>query len=110
MSIYQQDLCKIRTITALIRLNKNQNEWLACLSNAKKQCETLAQTFSSHGYNVQSACLINNPFGEYLNTENVQTAQNDLHTLTQLLNKINQNSTMRLCFAIYEAQTAHEIG
>ncbi|MDO4434019.1 MAG: DUF711 family protein [Alysiella sp.] len=109
MSVHDKNLCRVRTITAFIHLNHNQDEWLAVLSAAKAECEKLAHALQKIGYTVQSLRLVSNPFGEYLNTQNTETAQNDLHKLTQILNQINANSTMRLRFAIGEAQNAHEI-
>lgn len=109
MTNYSKSLCKIRTITAFISLSSDKNQWFNSLSIAKKQCETLANALTKTGYIIQSLRLVTNPFGEYLNTTNIATAKQDLTYLTDILAQINQNSPIRLRFAIGEATTVHEI-
>ena len=52
--------------------------------------------------------MITNPFGEYLDLTNLQTAKADLQYLTELLNKFNE-SGIRLRFAIGAARNKEEI-
>ena len=60
------------------------------------------------GYTLQSIRVITNPFGEYLDLTNLQTAKADLQYLTELLNKFNENG-IRLRFAIGAARNKEEI-
>ncbi|NQZ33509.1 MAG: DUF711 family protein [Oceanospirillaceae bacterium] len=110
MSNYtQQDLCKIRTITTFLSLDRNQQNWPQRINSAANFCQQLSETFAAHGYSVQSIRIVTNPFGEYINTQSLATARADLEYLSTLINAGNHSAT-RVRFAIGEAKTAHEIG
>lgn len=90
-------------------LSADSNQWFEQLAQGKRQCDTLADALQQSGYTVQSLRLVTNPFGEYLNTTNSDTATQGLASITQHLATLNQDSRMRIRFAIGEARTAHEI-
>jgi uncharacterized protein (UPF0210 family) len=48
------------------------------------------------------------PFGEYLNTKNIESARDDLGYISSILKNL-KTSGIRIRFAIGEAQTSHEI-
>ncbi|TEW55273.1 DUF711 family protein [Psychromonas sp. RZ22] len=104
----EKDLCKVRTITTFLRLDFDQSQWPKLIRKANDFCQSLAQDLKQHGYTVQSVRLVTNPFAEYIDTSNLQTAQNDMRTLKTLLNN-GQQSGLRLRFAIGEASTAHQL-
>jgi uncharacterized protein (UPF0210 family) len=68
----------------------------------------LSNELQKNNYIVQSIRIVTNAFGEYLNTECLESAQADLTFLTKLLNTINTGE-LRLRFAIGEAKTPQEI-
>lgn len=108
MSYKNKELCKIRTITTFISLDKNRDSWKKEIENASSFCTELSKRFYEDGYIVQSVRVVTNSFGEYLNTESYETAKSDLQYISELLEKSNQ-SGLRLRFAIGEAKTKHEI-
>jgi len=101
-------LCKIRTITTFISLDENKGDWNDKIKEASSFCLTLSDEFKTKGYTVQSIRIVTNPFGEYLNTDNLETASDDLSYLNSLL-KASNNSGMRIRFAIGEARSKKEI-
>jgi uncharacterized protein (UPF0210 family) len=107
MNLHDKSLCKIRTITTFITLNKSAHDWRAQISKATHFCHGLAARFTTQGYTVQSIRIVTNPFGEYLDTRSVATARSGLQSLTQILSE--DESDLRIRFAIGEARTAHEI-
>lgn len=108
MSFKDKTLCKIRTITTFLTLTNDRSQWKQKISLAKQFCDELSQNFSAQGYTVQTIRIVTNPFGEYLNTDNLSTTKNDLAYLSQLLGS-SDTSTPRIRFAIGEAKTHHEI-
>ena len=108
MNFKDKTLCKIRTITTFLSLTKDKTKWKDRLILAQQYCNELSQVFSAKDYTVQSIRIVTNPFGEYLNTESLKTAKNDLAYLSQLLNTSGA-SAPRVRFAIGEARTEHEI-
>ena len=106
--ILDKALCKVRTITTFIHLDFDQSQWPSLIKNANDFCQSLADDFKEKGYTVQSIRIVTNAFAEYIDTTNLQTAQQDLRTLNTLLNN-NQQSGLRLRFAIGEATTAHQL-
>ena len=101
-------LCKIRTITTFLSLDKHRESWDKRISSAAIFCQQLSDTFAEHGYCVQSIRVVTNPFGEYLNTESLAAARADLSYIRTLINAGKQSNT-RIRFAIGEAKTAGEI-
>ena len=107
-TVKNKDLCKIRTITTFLSLSKDKTQWKEKILQASRFCAELSETFIKNAYTVQSVRIVTNPFGEYLNTENLETAKDDLQTLSDYLNA-PELSNIRVRFAIGEAKTAYEI-
>lgn len=107
-SLNNKDLCKIRTITTFITLSADSDRWKDSIRQASDFCAHLSNIFQTKGYTVQSNRIVTNPFGEYLNTQNLETARKDLSYLNQVINSM-ASSEMRIRFAIGEAKTEHEI-
>lgn len=103
-----KDLCKIRTITLFISLTNNKNTWLGKIIDAANFAGSLAQTFKTKGYTIQSLRIVTNPFGEYLNTSTLDSAIEDMNFLSSLL-KSDSMPKYRIRFAIGEAKTSQEI-
>jgi uncharacterized protein (UPF0210 family) len=108
MSYKNKALCKVRTITTFICLGQNKEAWEKEILKASQFCADLSQDFQKHGYTVQSVRIVTNPFGEYLTTDSVEGAINDLAYLSDLLNA-SDTSGVRVRFAIGEARTKREI-
>jgi uncharacterized protein (UPF0210 family) len=102
------ELCKIRTITTFLSLDNNRECWNEKIAEAYNFCVNLTEEFNNNKYIVQSIRIVTNPFGEYLNTDSLETARCDLSYLSNLLNSSN-TSGMRIRFAIGEARTKEEI-
>ncbi|MCP4158892.1 MAG: DUF711 family protein [Deltaproteobacteria bacterium] len=101
-------LCKIRTITTFISLSTDRKSWKQQIQKASNFCADLTRIFQEHGYIVQTNRIVTNPFGEYLNTDSLETAREDLSYLNNLLQNL-ESSKIRIRFAIGEARTTHEI-
>lgn len=102
-------LVRVRTVTAFINLPSDPQQWQQVLSQAKRQCDRLADALERDaGYAVQSIRLVSNPFGEYLDTRSIASAQQGLASITALLSQIN-TGTRRIRFAIGEARSSEEI-
>ncbi len=108
MNFQDKNLCKIRTITTFLVLDKNSALWEKEIRSASDFCLNLALRFSQQDYQVQSIRIVTNAFAEYLDTTNLQTAKEDLKFIRSLLNAIKSDG-LRIRFAIGEAKTAHEI-
>lgn len=100
-------LCKIRTITTFLSLDKNKENWQTRIQDASNFCIQLTKIFNKHNYDVQSIRIVTNPFGEYLDTSSLSNAKKDLSYLSDLLTSSNTDTRVR--FAIGEAKTPHEI-
>lgn len=108
MKYKSKELCRIRTITSFLVLNKDRAEWKSSISSAAEFCSDLSRKFFEDGYVVQSIRIVTNPFGEYLNTESIEAAKTDLAFISHLLNA-SDTSNLRVRFAIGEARTKEEI-
>jgi len=108
MKYQDKTLCKLRTITTFLVLDKNRDNWQQAIRKASDFCLRLATKFSQQTYQVQSIRIVTNAFSEYIDTTNLQTAKNDLQFIRTLLNAIESDG-LRIRFAIGEAKTAHEI-
>ena len=108
MTYKDKTLCKIRTITTFISLDKNKATWKDEIKQASQFCLNLTSKFSVKGYTVQSIRIVTNPFGEYLNTQNLESARTDLSYLSALLTE-SSDLGMRVRFAIGEARSKEEI-
>ncbi|PKF63632.1 DUF711 domain-containing protein [Psychromonas sp. psych-6C06] len=108
MNFHHKALCKLRTITTFLVLDKNRENWKKEIQKASEFCLTLANKFANQNYQVQSIRIVTNPFADYLNTTNHETARADLQFIRDLLTSINSDG-LRIRFAIGEAKTLHEI-
>lgn len=108
MSYTNKELCRIRTITTFLSLDKKRATWKQEVLKASKFCSQISKEFQESGYIVQSVRIVTNPFGEYLNTDSLESARNDLACLRDLLNSSDM-SGIRVRFAIGEARTEDEI-
>jgi len=108
MNFHDKALCKLRTITTFLVLDKNRALWKQEILKASDFCLHLAAKFSQNNYQVQSIRIVTNAFAEYLDTTNIETAKKDLQFIRSLLNEI-QSDGLRIRFAIGEAKTEHEI-
>jgi uncharacterized protein (UPF0210 family) len=106
--LMKKDLCRLRTITTFIVLEKDVTTWEKTLSRAGEFCRNLSAKFQEQGYAVQSVRMVTNPFGQYLDTRSVDTAKAGLAVLTRLLNGPDMPD-VRIRFAIGEAKTREEI-
>ena len=108
MNFHDTNLCKLRTITTFLVLEKNRQSWQQEIQKASDFCLSLANNFAQKNYQVQSIRIVTNAFGEYLDTTNLASAKKDLQFIRSLLNEIKSDG-LRIRFAIGEAQTVHEI-
>lgn len=108
MNLKNPDLCRVRTITAFTRLDKDPQMWQQQLTEAKSQCDGLAQKLQQQGYIVQSLRIVTNPFAEYLDMQDISRAKAGLQQIKSILADLNQNG-LRIRFAIGEAKTATEL-
>lgn len=108
MNYRDKSLCRVRTVTLFLSLNKDRTSWNTALQCAKQEFDLLVPALQQKGYEVQSIRIVTNPFGEYLDLTDMDTAKADLAYLKQLLLQLN-DSGLRIRFAIGEAKTAQEI-
>lgn len=108
MKFKKKELCKIRTITTFLSLTNDKKTWISQIQKAADFGDNLSKKFISQGYIVQSIRIVTNPFGEYLNTLNIESAKADLTLLSKLINSHNK-SGLRIRFAIGEVKTKHEL-
>ncbi|MDG6309359.1 DUF711 family protein [Glaesserella parasuis] len=108
MNYRDKSLCRVRTVTLFLSLNKDRTSWNTALQCAKQEFDLLVPALQQKGYEVQSIRIVTNPFGEYLDLTDMDTAKADLAYLQQLLLQLN-DSGLRIRFAIGEAKTAQEI-
>ena len=108
MDYKNKELCRIRTISFFLTLHKDKSQWESALYSVKRDVDLLLPAVQKAGYTLQSIRVITNPFGEYLDLTNLQTAKAGLQYLTELLNKFNE-SGIRLRFAIGAARNKEEI-
>ena len=101
-------LCKVRTITTFIVLDKSQNNWMPEILKAAKFCTELSDQMEQQNYSVQSIRIVTNAFGEYLDTSSLESAKNGLSLISDILNNIELGN-LRIRFAIGEAVNQHEI-
>ncbi|MBV8248502.1 MAG: DUF711 family protein, partial [Comamonas sp.] len=101
-------LVRVRTVTAFVNLPADAEQWPSCLTQAKQQCDAVADAIEARGYQVQSIRLVSNPFGEFIDVSSIEAALADLQRIAQTLNAINSGKR-RIRFAIGEARTKQEI-
>lgn len=108
MNFHDKNLCKIRTVTTFLVLDKNRDKWQQEIQKASDFCLLLAAKFTEQNYQVQSIRIVTNAFSEYLNTNTLTDAKQDLQFIRSLLNTIKSQG-LRIRFAIGEAKNSHEI-
>lgn len=108
MHYTDKKLCRVRTITTFLVLDKERATWQSALQNGAEFCAKLAQQFADNGYVVQSIRIVTNPFGEYLDTASLESAKSDLEYISSLLHGFDL-SDLRIRFAIGEAKSREEI-
>lgn len=108
MNISFNPLVRVRTVTAFVNMPVDSTRWQACLTQAKQQCDAVADAIEAQGYQVQSIRIVSNPFGEYLDVSNADRAQAGLQRIAQTLNAINTGKR-RIRFAVGEARNAQEV-
>ena len=101
-------LCKVRTITSFLTLTKDKTLWEEIILEASSFGISLANEFKKNDYEVQSIRIVTNAFGEYLDTSSLETAQQDMRILWDILNS-DLMPKIRIRFAIGEAKTINEI-
>lgn len=104
-----KNLCKVRTVTAFLSLTRDKDAWASTLHKASALFIKLSESLMSDGYEVQSIRIVTNPFGEYLDTNSIDSAKQDLLYLSGLLDVFNKLD-LRIRFAIGEAKSQYEIG
>ena len=102
-------LCKVRTITTFLSLDADRSSWAAAIQEASDCCAQVSSALLQENYVVQSIRIVTNPFGEYLRTDHLDNAKQDLLYLSRLLQDANSRNDLRLRFAIGEARTIEEI-
>jgi len=108
MSYKNKELCRVRTISTFLVLDRERDTWQDALQGAAGFCGELARQFAENGYVVQSIRIVTNPFGEYLNTDSPERAKADLEYISTLLHGLDL-SDLRIRFAIGEARNKEEI-
>ena len=109
MSDINHHLCKVRTITTFLSLDADRSSWATAIQEASDCCAQVSAALLQENYLVQSIRIVTNPFGEYLRTDHVDNAKQDLLYLSRLLQDANSGNDLRLRFAIGEARTIDEI-
>ena len=107
-TLYDPDLCKVRTITSFITLTQNNTTWPKIVSDAARFNGALMNRIQQKGYTVQTIRLVTNPFGEYIDTSSIQSALDDMKILSDTLNSPDMPD-VRIRFAIGEARNAQEL-
>ncbi len=103
-----KNLCKVRTVTTFLTLQKDKTTWKSEILKASGFCNDLSSKFIQNSYEVQSIRIVTNAFGEYLDISSLKTAKDDLQFLSDILNSLDVQN-LRIRFAIGEAKTKEEI-
>ena len=101
-------LCRIRTITGFVTLDRERSFWASELSAASRFCFDLSREFIRNDYTVQSIRIVTNPFGEYLDVGTLASAKDGLACLSDIIKSFDFDGT-RVRVAIGEARTKAEI-
>ena len=108
MNISFNPLVRVRTVTAFVNLSADEAQWQAGLTQAKQQCDAVADAIEAQGYQVQSIRIVSNPFGEYLDVSGIDSALAGLQRIAETLKAINTGKR-RIRFAVGEARNAQEV-
>ncbi|MGS2717315.1 DUF711 family protein [Eionea flava] len=109
MQEINKNLCKVRTVTTFVSLSRDRSSWNEVIQQASDCCQQISDVLLNKQYCVQSIRIVTNPFGEYIRTQKIEDAREDLGYLRALLQSINADSELRLRFAIGEARTLDEM-
>lgn len=101
-------LCKVRTVTTFLSLNKDKSLWEEEIKKACNFCIDLSKKFNQIDYEVQSIRIVTNAFGEYLDTTNFENTKKEFELIYSYLDKYSSEN-LRMRFAIGEAKTKEEI-
>ncbi|RXK00290.1 hypothetical protein CRU98_03785 [Arcobacter sp. CECT 8986] len=101
-------LCKVRTVTTFLSLNKDKSLWEEEIKKACNFCIDLSKKFNQIDYEVQSIRIVTNAFGEYLDTTNSENTKKEFELIYSYLDKYSSEN-LRMRFAIGEAKTKEEI-
>ncbi|VVS95632.1 DUF711 family protein [Desulfoluna spongiiphila] len=99
MTYQNKALCRVRTITTFLSLDRDKSAWKKEIGRASRFCAELSREFLENGYTVQSIRIVTNPFGDYLNTDSLESARDDLTYLSGLLSASDATGP-RVRFAI----------
>jgi hypothetical protein len=91
-----------------VNLSADEAQWQAGLTQAKQQCDAVADAIEARGYQVQSIRIVSNPFGEYLDVRGIDSALAGLQRIAETLKAINTGKR-RIRFAVGEARNAQEV-
>ena len=108
MNISFNPQVRVRTVTAFVNLGADEAQWQAGLTQAKQQCDAVADAIEARGYQVQSIRIVSNPFGEYLDVRGIDGALAGLQRIAETLKAINTGKR-RIRFAVGEARNAQEV-
>lgn len=108
MNISFHPLVRVRTVTAFVNMPADAAQWQASLTQAKQQCDAVADAIEARGYQVQSIRIVSNPFGEFINVSSIEAALADLQHIAQTLSTINTGAR-RIRFAVGEARSVQEV-
>ena len=98
---------KVRTVTQFVTLTRDEGSWGAIISLAAATNADLLAGLSTSGYIVQSARIVTNPFGEYLDTSSSDAAIAGAGRLKDIL--LRCQGPTRLRVALGAARTPEEV-
>lgn len=102
------NLCKVRTVTAFICLDKDQSKWKEKIVEIAKKLGKITKDIEKKGYIVQTIRMVTNPFGEYLQTDTQKNILSDMQKISDILTDPAMPN-IRIRFAIGEAKTQQEL-
>ena len=106
--LHKPELCKVRTITAFIKLTEDKQEWPTKIKEVSSALGELMSRVQNIGYEVQSLRIVTNPFGEYLDTKSEESILQDMQILKEILES-PEMPDVRIRFAIGEAKNEKEL-
>ena len=71
MDYKNKELCRLRTISFFLTLQKDKTQWEDALYSVKRDVDLFLPAVQKAGYTLQSIRVITNPFGEYLDLTNL---------------------------------------
>ena len=95
MIYHNKNLCKVRTVTTFLTLQKDKTTWKKEIVKASTFCNDLSLEFLQNGYEVQSIRIVTNAFGEYLDTSSLEKAKEDNPTIGIILCSDKDNTVVK---------------